>query len=255
MPSLEQFDALNNKWAFAQLCKELGIRIPVTCLLPDVATLAQQIATGQLSGPLVAKPLSRSGSGGVVVLDDTDLQRPLGMINYRPIVVQELIAGRDIGASVYAKAGKVKAFVAHCYHRRVYSTFQHDQIYSDVAKIVGHYGLEGVYNFDMILAPDQSVYYLECNPRFFWKISLSMLAGINFVEFGLPGERLTGTRLISDGTSVRFPSAVLASLALGVGFTKNDWAMATYLYSDPLPYFVERLNLAESGNSSIIANP
>ena len=28
LPSLEQFDALNNKWAFAQLCEDLGIRIP-----------------------------------------------------------------------------------------------------------------------------------------------------------------------------------------------------------------------------------
>ena len=195
LPSLEQFDALNNKWAFAQLCEELGIRVPVTRLLPDVATLAKQIETGQLGCPLVAKPLSRSGSGGVVVLGRTDFESGLRMINYRPIVVQDLIAGRDIGASVYATAGKVKAFVAHCYHRRVYSTFQHDQIYSDIAKIVGHYGLEGVYNFDMILAPDRSVYYLECNPRFFWKISLSMLAGINFVEFGLPGEGSTGPAL------------------------------------------------------------
>ena len=101
----------------------------------------------------------------------------------------------------------------------------------------GHYGLEGVYNFDMILAPDGCIYYLECNPRFFYKINLSMIAGINFVEFGLPGERSTGPALIPDGTSVRFPSAVLASLASGGRPTKRDWAMATYIYSDPLPHF------------------
>lgn len=247
LPSLEQFDALNNKWSFTQLCKELGLRVPATRLLPNVAALGEQIATRKLDCPLVAKPLSRSGSVGVVVLNPSDFEARLRTINYRPIVVQELIAGRDIGASVYAEAGKIKAFVAHRYHRRVYSTFKHDQIYSDLTKIVGHYALEGVYNFDMILAQDHSVYYLECNPRFYWKIALSMVAGINFVEFGLQGERPKRLGLIPDGTSVRLPSAALACLVSGERPTKRDWAMATNMYSDPLPHFLEGLRLTEPG--------
>jgi hypothetical protein len=251
LPSLEQFDALNNKWAFSKLCEGLGIRVPRTCLLPDVATLAHQIARGELSCPLVAKPLNWSGSGGVVALGGTDLESRLRMINYRPIVVQELIEGQDIGASAYARAGKIEAFVAHAYRRRVYSTFQDDQIYSDVAKIVDHYNLEGVYNFDMIRDPGGCVYYLECNPRFFYKINLSMMAGINFVEFGLPGERLTGPALISNGTSVRLPTAVLASLASGGWPTKRDWAMAAHIYSDPLPSFMESLRLTPFSGATL----
>lgn len=241
LPSLDHFDALNDKWAFAQLCEDLGILHPVTRLLPDVGTLAQQLATGQLQQPLVAKPLSRSGSGGLVILDGIELESRLRTINYQPIVVQELVEGRDIGASVYAEAGEIKAFVAHCFRRCTYSTFRHDQIYSDVAKIVDHFNLHGVYNFDMILDANGSIHYLECNPRFFFKINLSMIAGINFVELGLAGEKSKSPGSIIDGLKVRLPPAVLAS-PWG-RLTKYDWAMAAYVYSDPLPYLMENLHL------------
>jgi ATP-grasp in the biosynthetic pathway with Ter operon len=241
LPSLDHFDALNDKWVFSQLCRDLGVLHPMTHLLPDVGTLAQRLATGHLQQPLIAKPLSRSGSGGLVILDGIELESRLRTINYQPIVVQELIEGPDIGASVYAEAGKIKAFVAHRLRRCVYSTFWHDNIYSDIAKIMAHFQLDGVYNFDMIAARDGSIYYLECNPRFFFKISLSMIAGINFVGFGFPGDKSKSQGSIIDGLKVRLPLAVLA--APWGGITKNDWAMATYLYSDPLPYLMENLHL------------
>jgi predicted ATP-grasp superfamily ATP-dependent carboligase len=241
LPSLDDFDTLNNKWAFAQLCGDLDILHPVTRLLPDVASLAQQLATGRLRRPLVAKPLSRSGSVGVVILDGIELESRIRTINYQPIVVQELIEGRDIGASVYAEAGEIKAFVAHCFRRQIYSTFRHDQIYSDLSKIVEHFNLDGVYNLDMILDTNGSIYYLECNPRFFFKINLSMIAGINFVELGLTGEESKGPGSIPDGVQVRLPLAVLASPWSRL--TKYDWAMAAYIFSDPLPYLMESLNL------------
>jgi hypothetical protein len=243
LPSLDQFDVLNNKWAFAQLCEELGVLYPATCLLPDAATLAQEIAMGRLRCPLVAKPLSRSGSGGVVFLDGVDNASRLNTINYQPVLVQRMVSGQDIGASVYAKAGKVEAFVAHQLRRRVYSTFQHDQIYCDIAKIVTHFNLEGVYNFDMILARDGSVYYLECNPRFYFKIGLSMIAGINFVERGLPGTKQTGIDSITAGVQVRLPEALLISLLSRGRCTKRDLVMAAYIFSDPLPYLMENLHL------------
>jgi predicted ATP-grasp superfamily ATP-dependent carboligase len=241
LPSLDDFDTLNNKWAFAELCRDLSILHPATRLLPDAASLVQQLATGQLRQPLVAKPLSRSGSGGVVILNGVELESRIRTINYQPIVVQELIEGQDIGASVYAEAGEIKAFVAHSLRRQTYSTFQHDQIYLDLSKIVKQFNLDGVYNFDMILDITGSIYYLECNPRFFFKIALSMLAGINFVELGLFGERSKSQRLIKDGVQVRLPLAVFASPWRRI--TKYDRGMLAYLYSDPLPYLMESLNL------------
>ncbi len=241
LPSLDDFDALNNKWAFAELCGNLGILHPTTRLVRDAASLVRQLATGQLRPPLVAKPLNRSGSGGVVMLDGVEFESRIRTINYQPIVVQDLIEGEDIGASVYAEAGEIRAFVAHCLRRQTYSTFQHDQIYSDLSNIVKYFNLNGVFNFDMILHSSGSIYYLECNPRFFFKIALSMIAGINFVKLGLASETSKGPRLIAHGVQVRLPLAVLASPWRPI--TKYDWGMATYLFSDPLPYFMEKLNL------------
>jgi ATP-grasp domain len=241
LPSLEQFDLLNNKWSFAQLCEELGIRYPATRLLPNATTLAQEILAGQLEYPLVAKPLSRSGGGGVVFLDGVDSEKRLNTINYQPVLVQKMILGQDIGSSVFARAGKIDAFVAHSLRRRVYATFRHDQIQSDIAKIVARLQLEGVYNFDMILRSDGSIYYLECNPRFYFKINLSMLAGINFVKWGFPGAKAASPPSIPDGVRVRFPEALLTSLDFRSA--KQDLVMTAYIISDPAPYLIEKLKL------------
>jgi hypothetical protein len=240
LPSLEQFDLLNNKWAFARLCDELHIRYPATRLLPDAASLAREIAAGRLEYPLIAKPLSRSGNGGVIFLDGVDSERRLNAINYQPVLAQKLITGQHVAASVFARAGKIEAFVANSFHRRVYATFRNDQINADIARITAWLQLEGVYNFDMIMRPDGSVYYLECNPRFYFKIDLAMIAGINFVKWGLPGAKPEAGYL-ADGVRVRFPEAVLA--AFGFRCTKQDLAMAAYDFSDPLPYLVEHLHL------------
>ncbi len=203
-------------------------------------SLAQDIAAGRLEYPLVAKPLSRSGNGGVIFFDGVDTERRLNAINYQPVLVQKLIAGHHIAASVFARGGKIEAFVANSFRRRIYATFRDDQINADVAKIAARLHLEGVYNFDMIRRPDGSIYYLECNPRPYFKIDLAMIAGINFVTWGLPGAKAQASS-IADAVSVRFPEAVLASF--GLRCTKRDLAMAAYILSDPLPYLIEQLKL------------
>jgi predicted ATP-grasp superfamily ATP-dependent carboligase len=243
LPGLDQFDALNNKWAFARLCAELDIRHPSTHLVPDAAALASDIAGGALQYPLIVKPLDRCASGGVVILDGVDSEKRLSTINYKPVLAQAFISGRDIGASVYAKAGKVEAFIAHWYDRGVYCTFPDDRIYADVARIMERYDLDGVYNFDMILATDGSIHYLECNPRFFYKINLSMIAGVNFVQRGIPGASLKEIDSMSPGVQVRFPKALLRSLLSSGRCTKRDWALFKYLFSDPWPYLMERVHL------------
>jgi hypothetical protein len=247
LPTLEMFDLLNNKWAFAGLCRQLAIRHPETSLMPDAAELAQAVQARGAERAWVAKPLNRSGGVGFVRFDGTDTERRLRSINYRPILVQEFVQGVDIGASVYASGGEIEAFIAHRYHRRIYQAFPHHQVQSDIGRIVEHCKLTGVYNFDMILAPNGSIYYLECNPRFFYKINLSMIAGINFVERGLPrtsrrSEAMQQRSSIKAAVQVRYPEALLLSL-LHSRPTRRDWRMAGHLYSDPWPYLIEKLKL------------
>jgi hypothetical protein len=107
-------------------------------------------------------------------------------------------------------------------------------VFEDLARIAAHVGAEGVYNFDMIAADDGKLYYLECNPRFFYKINLSMLAGINFVALGLENDAGSVPLRLPDGTSVRRPEAVLTSPRCRSRLTRRDWAAACYSCSDPI---------------------
>jgi predicted ATP-grasp superfamily ATP-dependent carboligase len=243
MPTLDTFDKLNNKWAFARLCGELGILHPATRLLPDAATLEKEIATGVGAFPFLAKPLGRTGSCGVFIFDGSNTLDRLRAINYRPVLVQEFIAGVDIGASVYARAGRIEAFIAHHLWHQVYSAFANDDVFADIAKLVEHCGLDGVYNFDMRRAPDGRIFFLECNPRFFFKIDLSMMAGINFVGWGLYPPPVDAPATVVSDVKVRFPKALAFSLLTSGRCSRRDWAMAAHLYLDPLPYLMEKFGL------------
>ena len=239
LPGLEQFDLLNDKSSFAGLCDTLGIRQPATRCFADADLLAAEIAAGLLTYPAVAKAPSWSASQGLVVLNRSDAAEKARRINYRPIIVQEFIAGRDIVASLYCQGGRIAAFIAHEYHRRVYTTFWSDRIFDDLTRLAARIGADGVYNFDMIAADDGNIYYLECNPRFFYSIDLAMLAGINFVALGLGDNAAPVPHRVPHGTLVRRPEAVLTAPRCWSRLTSRDWAATRYAYSDPIPYVLD----------------
>jgi predicted ATP-grasp superfamily ATP-dependent carboligase len=243
MPSREIFDRLNDKWRFSQLCLELGIPHPATRLVPDVAALAEELSVGSANYPFIAKPLRRSGNAGVVVFDGAENKTRLRGINYQPILVQDFVPGRDSAATVYVTAGRIRAFVSNLFWHQVYSTYFKQEILDHLGSLVRHLNLDGVYNFDVRLAHDGSVYFLECNPRFYYKINLAMIAGLNFVSYGLPGARIPDAPFILSGPKVRLPKALLFSLFTSGRCTRRDWEMAGYLFSDPVPYLMEKFRL------------
>jgi len=239
LPTLEVFDLLNDKWRFSRLCDTLGICHPPTRLYSDADQLATEISAGQLPYPAVAKAPSWSASQGFVVLNGADAAAKAARINYRPVIVQQFIPGKDIVASIFCRNGAITAFMAHEYRKGVYSTFWSATVFADLGRIVAHLGADGAYNFDMIAAPDGKIHYLECNPRFFYKIDLSMLAGINFVAAGLEDAVAPHPLRVPHGTSVRRPEAVLTSPQCWPRLTRRDWAAARYAVSDPVPYLLD----------------
>jgi predicted ATP-grasp superfamily ATP-dependent carboligase len=249
LPTLQQFDLLNDKWAFAQLCSSLAIRHPKTRLFADASAARHAIAGASASAssegsafPLIVKPLGRCAGSGICVLRGMDDLHRIDTINYRPILLQQFISGEDIGASVFATGGRIEAFVAHWLRDGVYTTFRDAGIYAAIGRIVARLHLNGVYNFDMIRTPDGAVFYLECNPRFFYKIDLSMLAGINFVEWGLPGLRPRNVGRPPPEGTVRSPKALLRTL-MSWRCTRRDWALSRHQLSDPGPWLMEKLQL------------
>jgi predicted ATP-grasp superfamily ATP-dependent carboligase len=246
-PELAQFDLLNDKWQFGCLCRSLGIEYPSSRIFSNLEELDRAIINSDLSFPQIAKPLSMDGGIGCIVLQPETARKQLAKIFYHPILVQEFIKGEDIGASVFCERGEIKAFIAHRYRRDTYTTFFDDAIYNDINKLMRHLKVDGVFNFDMRLAPDGRIFYLECNPRFFFKIAMSMIAGINFVSLGLPGRGSNGLPKTCGSITVRFPKAILISMHTPWKIGVNSWEALKFVLADPIPYFREEFGFEGEG--------
>jgi predicted ATP-grasp superfamily ATP-dependent carboligase len=242
-PSLEQFDFLNNKWYFTQMCAELGVATPPSRLFTSKNELLRALDAGELTFPCMSKALSMEGNHGIHKLYAQSARVTIETIDYFPVLVQDFIPGEDIGTSVYCENGVVKSYILHILKRATYTTFHDDSVRDAVTKIMKKMGCSGVYNFDMRMTDDGKIYYLECNPRLFFKSNLSMLAGINFVQAGLPGCGKPPAEL-PNGTAARRPKALaLTLLTAPWKVTRRDFATLWYMLSDPLPYFREMLRL------------
>jgi ATP-grasp in the biosynthetic pathway with Ter operon len=243
MPALDQFELLNDKWSFTQLCRRMAIRCPRSELVADRAALIRCLAAGEITMPCIAKPIDFDGSRGVVLLTRRDDFDVLRTVDYQPILVQEYVEGDDIGCSVYCEHGKISAFIAHKLARATYSTFQSSAIQSEAAAIVEATEASGVLNFDMRITTDGVIYWLECNPRFFYKIFFSMQAGINFAAFGLPRSPPSLRRSLPTGTNVRCGKAIAAELWRPWRLTARDAAYLRSIWADPLPLIRESLHI------------
>ncbi len=243
LPTLEQFDNLNNKWFFTRLCGELGILTPKSRYVADAEQLRDELVAGRIPLPAIVKPINHDGSLGVIRLDPDNALAQTVKVDYNPMIVQEFIEGRDIGASIYCERGEIRAFIAHELKRATYRSLDDARILAALSRVAARMNIDGVFNFDMRLTPGGEVYYLECNPRFFFKINLSMLAGVNFVRMGLAG--LDRSKAMPDpGAAVRMPKALAATaLTKPWQITGRDLKMLWYLWSDPVSSLREKLGI------------
>lgn len=255
MPQLEQFDRLNNKWEFTQLCATLQIRCPRTWLFEDTRALARALALHP-HGALIAKPLALDGGLGVIRLGSEHALSELQACGYRPILVQDFIDGADIGASALCEAGAVRTFIAHGLQHHVYTACFDGAICRDVSRIARHLHITGLLNFDLRLTPDGQVFYLECNPRIFWKITMSMLAGINFIAAALPGAGASQVPArLPQPVAVRFPRAMLRALPTPWKLDRTAWRTLRFLYSDPVPHLREQWGLEHDAGRQYSGEP
>lgn len=242
MPSLEQFDFLNNKWEFTNWCIAHGINCPPSQLFANRDQLMESFKRSALRFPAIAKPLSEDGGHGVMRLDAANAGEKIDQIHYGPIIVQDFIEGEDIGASVFCERGKIKAFIANSFQRGVYRTLAAPIVFDAFSRILEPMKADGVYHFDMRLTSDHRIYFLECNPRFYFKIGLSMMAGINFVLCGLDKDADVPPA-VRPGTEVKRPWATAASVIRPWTIGRRDLALLRSLLSDPIPFVRETLRI------------
>lgn len=111
-------------------------------------------------------------------------------------------------------------------------------------KIARATAFDGLFNFDMRRAPDGRIYFLECNPRIYFKIEMSRLAGVDFIGMAL-GRSASVEPLFAAPTQVRLPKALLLSLLTPWKIEPQSWEALNRALSDPLPYIREELKLDE----------
>jgi hypothetical protein len=91
----------------------------------------------------------------------------------------------------------------------------------------------------MVRASNGRTFYLECNPRFFHRIAMSMVAGINFVAFGMPNRAVRATPEICPSRVVQFrvpnPRPMLMGLLKPWKLKLISFAALEFWLADPLP--------------------
>jgi len=244
MPDLRLFDRLNDKWEFYNLCRTLGVEVPASWVFASVEALTAAHRAGAFVRETIAKPLSLTGGEGCVRIDPRHPADGLAKIDYAPILVQDYIEGEDIGASALCERGKVRAFIAHRYGRNVYQTFHDPRVLKVVEAIAAAVRYDGVCNFDMRLAADGRIYYLECNPRIYFKMMMSKLAGVDFVGMAL-GRKEKREPVLGAPTKVRLPKALLLSLWAPWRIEPQSWRALRMTLADPIPYLREEFGLDE----------
>jgi Predicted ATP-grasp enzyme len=246
MPDLATFDVLNDKARFTALCQTLGILCPPTRVFGDRAELLASIAQGETPTPAVIKPLSLDGNRGVSAVA-TEAEAIAATIDYQPVLVQRFIDGDDIGATVFADRGRVIGYICHRLRRATYTALDLPVVLDALTRIVAATSASGILNFDMRLDTAGQVHFLECNPRVFYKMPLSMLLGVNFPALGLAvmANIPTGEPPVAakPGDAVRSIKAILAALPTPWRLGRRDVAMLGYVLSDPVPYIRENLRL------------
>ncbi|RFB81074.1 hypothetical protein DYH55_06355 [Methylovirgula sp. 4M-Z18] len=245
MPTLSVFDELNDKWRFGLLCKDLDIDYPKSQLFANVGELRQELSGREVNTSWMAKPLSMDGGMGCIKLTPEEFEAQFAQITYEPILLQEFVEGEDIGASVFCKEGEILAFIAHKFEHDTYFTFYDHDIYRSLAALMTRTKANGVFNFDMRRTSKGRVVFLECNPRFYFKMAMSMVVGVNFVAFGLTDGQNARLSPGWGAKIARFPKAFLLQAASFRKMERESWNALKFVLADPIPYALELLKLQE----------
>ncbi|WP_234685882.1 ATP-grasp domain-containing protein [Bradyrhizobium monzae] len=240
-PDASQHAILDDKGAFRALCEAEGLPIPRGFVAEDVRLIGDQIESGRLNWPLILKPPAMEGGRGVVKVEKSEIDGALERINYGPIVVEEFVPGIDVGISVYCEAGEITASICHTLEERLYRVLPIPELEDAVGGLLKKLNCSGIYNFDARLDGDGRFFLLECNPRFYNKMCLTLLAGLNLPEFGVSLQQDLAS--MAARTAVYTPDAIGYGVLTSGRIPKEASADATFWISDPLMLLYELLRI------------
>ena len=183
----DEIETLDDKIRVWQLAREIGLDVPESTAFP------RDLPDDLVHFPAILKPAR--GAGGIgceIVQDAAALRSLLRQRRGQRLLLQRFIAGVDYGANVLCRDGQI---IAHTVQRavgppvrpfgpaRIAETIADASILSLARRFCAHVRWNGVANMDLRRETATGrTYLLEVNPRFWWSVSLSARAGINFPD-------------------------------------------------------------------------
>jgi biotin carboxylase len=233
----DAFDLLNDKLTFYRFCLELGLPVPSTRLFETWSDLRAAASEGALTYPFIVKPPNFDGSWGVRRINGpTDLLAP---IEYSPILVQDFVAGRDLCAFYLCRHGEVVGQVAYTFAPHGIRFVQRPNVDAHCRMIAARLALDGVVGFDLRERSDGQFFFIECNPRFWFRMDVVALAGLNFVRAALTRENMGEGP--PDGLEVRNRGRLLGAAMLPWRLNWLERRVLGNLLRDPLLPLLELL--------------
>lgn len=246
VPTPEAFSRLNDKWAFHQLCTEVGVPVPRTKFIPDKQAIDVEDLSDSPGFPMVIKPTSEGNANGVVILQTQDDLRRRILNNpayrYKPLLAQEFVDGRDVDYSLLAQDGQEITGKVQWREDGEIVFGSSAELADACRQLIAACGYSGPAHFDArVRASDGAHFLIECNPRFWASITAALWCGTNFVELGL--SRLFDLPLpaqsIRDGARSSSPIRTLSRLlrlrAAPWSLSRADRRFLIHALSDPLP--------------------
>ncbi|HEV8014087.1 MAG TPA: ATP-grasp domain-containing protein [Stellaceae bacterium] len=255
LPDVATFDTLNDKWNFARCCEDHGVRVPATRRYENAAALRRDLTAGAIALPLTVKPTNWSGGVGVMHIRTAHELALLDAVDYRPVLAQQHIRGETVGVSVLCTGGKLTAHIVQQRTSRYFRVLDNPDLVANVARLMAALGFDGVANFDAVVDRESGLGYLvECNPRLWYSVFPTMIAGLNFVAAAI--DSAAGApiaRRTLPPIEIKLYTAGFRSLATPWRLSRTDWRMLCYHLRDPAPFLHEHFQRFDDSDVAVRA--
>jgi predicted ATP-grasp superfamily ATP-dependent carboligase len=249
VPDAPTFRRMNDKWAFYEVCRDIGIPVPKTIYVgPKLALDLDRIET-EIGFPAVIKPTNQGDGNGVAIVASRDEARSVVIENpsyqFQPLIVQEFIPGIDIDCSLLTNGGEtICGAVQMRKGNRIVFT-RCPQLVADCSRLLEATRYSGLAHLDARLDNrDGIAKCVECNPRVWASLPAAARCGLNFMTAGLEiaaGEPISQPRVIEEGFYIN-PMRLTLQLIKGREWSalrdKGIRAGLWQAYSDPYPFIM-----------------
>lgn len=229
-PPLPALEIAEDKAQTIQLAHRLGLPVPQT-FYPRTLAAFMAILKKLPSSNFIVKPVSASGSAGLVYLEmqpDKDWKKH--WLSYGPLIVQERINGQGKALGVSLLFDQQSVCKATFVHQRLQQypntggpstdriSVYDKQLVKLSIKLLTHLHWQGIAMVEWKANPmTQSPVLMEINPRFWGSLELAIRAGVNFPLLytrAAKGESLPDPPTYSEGVRCRWliPGEVLRYL-------------------------------------------